>query len=326
MAKRPHTESADWFWPRKEATWLRLRAPDITATAAAALFGVSPYATPFELFHTLAGNLKVEFAENSRMLWGKRLQDAIARGICEDNGWTIVDAHPFLYARSKRFLRMGASPDYIIADAVRPERGLGLLEIKNVDKFVARDDWQDDEAPTHIEFQFQHQAEVCGLEWGAIGGLVGGNETRVYVRERDREAGEAIGKAVEAMFDRVARNDPPAPDYLADFSTIKTLYRHADVGNSVDLRIDPDADLEAKARELATAYKVADSAAKAAKDDKDRATAELLDFLRQRESVFGEGLSIKAPTIHVEAGTVERKASSHRRLYVSFPKATKGKL
>lgn len=323
--KKAHSEVADWFWPRKESTWLKLRAPDITATSAAALFGVSPYATPFELFHTLAGSLKVEFEETSRMLWGKRLQDAIAKGICEDNGWTIVDRHPFLYARSKRFARMGASPDYIIADPARPERGLGLLEIKNVDKFVASDEWEDDEAPAHIEFQFQHQAEVCGLEWGAIGGLVGGNETRVYVRERDREAGEAIGQAVVAMLDRVARNDPPDPDYLADFSTIKALYRHAEVGNSIDLRAEPDPEYEAKVRELATNLKTASSAAKAAKDDKDRATAELLDFLREREAVFGDELKITAPTVHVEAATVERKASSSRRLYVSFPKAKKGK-
>lgn len=326
MAKRiPHSESADWFWPRKESTWLKLRDGDITATAAAALFGVSPYMTPFDLYHRLARNVEVVFEESERMRWGKRLQDAIAEGICQDNGWEIVDAHPFLYARSRLYPGLGASPDFVIRDRNRTSLGLGLLEIKNVDKFIAKDEWEPDEAPVHIEFQIQQQLEVCGLEWGAIGGLVGGNETKVYRRERDHDVGRAIGEASNAMFARVAAKEPPAPDYLADANTIRALYRFAEPGKSRDLGVEPDAEFEKTIRALADAHRLADAAYKNAKEDKEIAAAKLLDTLRDVESVFAEGLSIKAPTVMTEASTVERKASTYRRLYVKFPTPKKAK-
>ena len=149
-----------------------MRDGDITATAAAALFGVCPYMTPFDLFHRLAGTVRVEFEENERMTWGKRLQGAIAKGICADNGWKIVASHAFLYARSKRLPGVACSPDYIIEDPAHPELGYGCLEIKNVDLFVGLDDWSDGEAPPHIEFQLQQQIGVCGFKWGVIGGLI----------------------------------------------------------------------------------------------------------------------------------------------------------
>lgn len=205
--------NALWFRPKTESDWLRLRETDVTATDSAALFGVSPYATPYELFHVKAGNLKVDFKENTRMLWGKRLQRAIADGICADYGWKILSAHPFLYVKSPHYVGMGASPDYIIHC---PARGVGLLEIKNVDKWVGKEEWADEESPVHIEFQIQHQLECSGLSWGAIGGLIGGNETKVFIRERDREVGREIGNRVTDLWRRVRDNDPPGADYLKD--------------------------------------------------------------------------------------------------------------
>lgn len=324
--KGPYSD-AHWYRPRTEASWHKHRKPDVTATSAAALFGVSPYMTPFDLFHRMAGTIEVIIEQSERMLWGKRLQNAIALGICEDNGWTIVDAHPFLYARSPRFKGMGASPDYIVTDAARPELGFGLLEIKNVDKFVGMDEWAADEAPVHIEFQLQHQLEACRLNWGAIGGLVGGNETKVFRRDYDPEVGSEIGKRVEAMHDRVKRNDPPAPDYLADYETIRTLYRIAAVGKAINLDVVEDAEADAKAAHIADlcAKKIAaDAAFKNAEEDKKRAASELLMAIGDNESAFGRGFKISASTVNKAEQVVTFPATSYRMLRVSQPKS-KGK-
>lgn len=326
-ARKGQYSDAIWFRPRTEASWHKHRKPDVTATSAAALFGVSPYMTPFDLYHRMAGTIEVVVEESERMRWGKRLQNAIAEGICADMGWTIVDAHPFLYARSPRFKGMGASPDYIITDDAHPEYGFGLLEIKNVDKFVGMDEWAADEAPVHIEFQLQHQLEACRLNWGAIGGLVGGNETKVFRRDYDGQVGTEIGNRITSMHDRVARNDPPAPDFLADYETIRTLYKIAEVGKAINLDVIENDEAEAKAAHIVKLCEkkiAADAAFKNAEEDKKRAASELLLAIGDNESAFGRGFKISASTVNKAEQVVTFPATSYRMLRVSQPKP-KGK-
>lgn len=318
MAKRfPFTTEADWFRPETEADWQAMRKTDITATDAAALFGVSPYATPYELFHRKAGTFESVFEETERMKWGKRLQFAIAAGICEDKGWKILSADPFLYCRSRRFVGMGASPDYVIHC---PARGVGLLEIKNVDRFIAREHWSDEEAPVHYEFQLQHQLECSALKWGAIGGLIGGNEARIYEREYDAEVGAEIGNRVVDFWRRVRDNDPYTPDYLKDAETIGKVYLNATPGLVLDAADEPES--AGRIAELAAEYKAASAKERAAKDDKTRAGAEILDILKDRERVFGlKGATVSATTIHLPERVQNMPATSYRRLNINLGKS-----
>ena len=334
----PYTAEALWTRPETEADWHALRKTDVTATDSAALFGVSPYCTPFELFHRKAGSLTIEVEETERLLWGKRLQSAIALGICEDNGWRIVGDHPFLYARSGNFVGMGASPDYIV---FCPTRGVGLLEIKNVDSFIGRNDWSEDEAPVHIEFQLQHQLECTGLSWGAIGGLIGGNRVLVIVRDRDREVGNEIGNRVMDLWRRVRDKDPPAPNYLADFEAIKRLYRNADVGKVLDFTgvpivdamdtepielLDERGQVVQRLTTLCAAERDAAKRGKEAKEDRQRAQAEILTIIEDAESVVGiPGFKVKASTQHREERTQVVAASSFRDLRISVVKPPKQK-
>jgi len=311
--------------------WHAYRSDDVTATSAAALFGVSPYETLFELYHRKAGTLTAEFETTERMRWGNRLQDAIAEGICEDNGWRILNRERFLYCRSRRFVNMGCSPDYIV---LCPTRGVGVLEIKNVDRFIARAQWQegdDDEAeaPVHIEMQLQFQLECTELPWGAIGGLIGGNESRVIIRDRDVEAGLEIGRRIDDLYRRIRDREPPPPDYLADYDAIRRLYRSADVGTVLDLNDSEESDPGTAARiaELVERKKVADAAFKAAEEDKKRAAAELLETVGDFETVIlpGAQFKISATTIHCAERTEVKKAYSYRNLRVSKISSPKSK-
>ncbi|RCL02210.1 MAG: hypothetical protein JSC189_000702 [Candidatus Tokpelaia sp. JSC189] len=84
----------------------------------------------------------------------------------------------------------------------------------------------------------------------------------------------AIFDAGASMLDRVKRGDPPAPDYLADYETIRTLYRHADLVRSINLDI-PEDEIETDHLEVLIAAKHrADIAAKMADDNRKRASAE----------------------------------------------------
>lgn len=69
--------------------WLKKRLDDITSTEVSALFGLSPYSTEFELWHRKKSREVVELASNERMVWGSRLESAIAGGIASDQGWEV---------------------------------------------------------------------------------------------------------------------------------------------------------------------------------------------------------------------------------------------
>lgn len=210
--------------------WLNERTKDITSTEVSALYGLSPYKTEFELFHEKRDGVVVKFEPNERMKWGNRLESAIAHGAAEDQGWSISKLNVYMRDVSAR---IGSSFDFQIDSS---SDGPGILEIKNVDWLQYRQKWIDDgagniEAPEHIELQIQHQMEVSGHNWCALVALVGGNEQKIILRNRDRDIGKDIRAKTAAFWERVQANAAPSPDYSADAEfIIKQLRADADAG------------------------------------------------------------------------------------------------
>jgi putative phage-type endonuclease len=273
--------------PENEAAWHALRAKDITSTESSALFGLSPYATAFELWHRKKEGSIVQIADNERMRWGRRLQDAIAYGIAEDQGWVCEPMPEYI---SIEHLRMGSSFDFRM---INQENELGILEIKNVDFMVFRDKWLTNEdgsieAPEHIEIQLQHQLHVGGYDWGAIGVLVAGNTPKVLIRERDRDVGRAIERRVDAFWKSIEDNVPPPPTFPDDAEFVSKLYGYAEPGKVLDARGD------AEIATLCATYASASERAKLADEDKKTAKAQLLAKIGDHEKCLIEGYSISA--------------------------------
>ena len=137
------------------ADWLSYRKPDITSTDTAALFGLSPYKTKFELYHKHASGIALDFKENDRMRKGNALEAGIAELAAEQEGWTNLA--PFKDYMRLPDLRIGSSFDFI---ANRDGKRI-LVEIKLVDPFRYRDMWVDGQAPDHIEIQAAHEMMVA---------------------------------------------------------------------------------------------------------------------------------------------------------------------
>jgi putative phage-type endonuclease len=277
--------------PNSREHWLELRREDVTSTESAALFGLSPYATEFELFHRKLGNVSDEIEQNERMTWGLRLQDAIAHGVAEDMGLTVRRING--YWRHTDEPRMGASFDFEI---VSHADGPGLMEVKNVDGRVYREQWLDDEAPPHIEIQVQHQLEVANREWALIVCLVAGNTPRVIRVARDRQVGDKLRAAIRRFWQRVDANTPPAVDFVQDADTIREIYRN---GSGAPL----DATGNNRLHSLALSY------ASAARDEKDAvarkeaARSEMLTLIGDAGKVTGEGWTLTATETKGSAGT-----------------------
>jgi putative phage-type endonuclease len=212
--------------------WLTERAKDVTSTEIAALYGLSPYATAFELWHQKRDGYVEAIEPNERIKWGTRLQDAIAAGVAEDRGWEPRRFDDYIRDENDR---IGSSFDF---EVVCKERGPGLMEIKNVDRSVFYEKWIDDpggiEGPQHIELQVQHQMEVSGLPWCALVALVGGNDARIAIRERDHAIGRDIRKHVREFWESVEANEPPTPDYEQDAEFLCRLHGRADPKLAID--------------------------------------------------------------------------------------------
>jgi len=296
--------------PENEAAWLAMRQQDLTSTECAALFGCSPYATEYELFHRKTGQLEAEFEVNNRMVWGNRLEAAIAYGIAEDFGLLV---EPFkAYVRIPE-LRMGSSFDFKIVgladgfsgdetyrDLFR-EHGVGIMEVKNVDGLQFKRAWiadgDDMEAPPHIELQVQHQQEVADLEWTLIAPLVGGNTPRPFHRLRNREYGEAIKAKVAAFWASVDAGKAPDPDFTKDGGTIARLLAN-DNGQTVDMSDNN------RLAELVAEHASASADLKAAETRKDAAKAEILTIIGTNAKVLLNGCYISAGTTKDSAGTL----------------------
>jgi len=297
----PHTTREDW---------LNARRFDVTSTEIAALFGCSPYLSAFELWHQKAGNITDEFEETERMRWGRRLQDVIAAGACEDNGWRGAPLTDYMRLPDHR---IGSSFDWLIetGDDTR------LLEIKNVDVRAMRDGWlvvyeTDDaagyvEAPPHIELQMQHEMLVSGYPTLTLAALVGGNAVRLLHREADAAVHAAIIESVADFWRSIADGEPPKPDYYRDAPVIKRL--HPSITGDALALVDGD-----KITDLMRLHRIASQAAKASDEDAKALASEIADLLGNRPGASGPAGTITRFPVAGGHVSYERKARIDMRI------------
>lgn len=277
--------------PSNEQAWLELRTKDITSTEVSALFGISPYMTYFELWHRKRCQQFLIIDPNERMKWGTRLQDAIAGGVAEENGWNVRRMTE--YIRNSE-LRIGASFDFqIIGMLDSPFPIPELLEIKNVDGLVFKNEWyQDDdgalEAPLHIELQVQHQLLVSRLKRTHLAALIAGNRLEMFERIPDQKVHDAIIKRCAAFWHSVDNNIEPDVNFDTDAEFLKTLYSFAQPGTILDLSNNQTVN------DLALRYKGLTKIATDAQKEKDSLKAQMLTMIGPAEKVLLPNFKITA--------------------------------
>ena len=272
-----------------EQTWLTARQRDVTSTESAALFGMSPYVTHFELWHRKHSGTAPEFKTNERMRWGNRLEAAIAHGIAEEQGWEIRPMKEYMRDPDAR---LGSSFDFVITNLGEPVH----LEIKNVDYLAFRDGWIEHEdgsieAPEHIEMQVQHQMAVSGFKRAFIGAFIGGNRGVVIERERDEDVIRAIRAKVAEFWRTVDAGQEPDPVMPEDAEAVIRMHQYAEPGKILD------ASGDAEIARLVEVYRQASAAEKNATEDKEAAKARLLAAIGDAEKVLLPGYTVSASMI-----------------------------
>jgi putative phage-type endonuclease len=325
--------------PKSTEEWLQLRQAFVSSTESSALFGLNPYMTPYELAVIKKSAEPSEvYKDNERQRWGKMLQRVIAQSIADDYG---VKVRALTAYATDDHIKIGASFDYEVVglkdgweqqeegqDNLRRlynQHGTGVLEIKNVDGLVYKNDWLEEgpkiEAPPHIELQVQHQLAVIGRLWSAIGVLIGGNRRLVIARMLDEDVANAIRAKVERFWKGLAQGKMPPLTMPQDARVIRDLYGYADTNSILDYQGEKAADGDG-IHEMALKHKESTHWLSEAKKAHETTGALLMMSLGTASKALFDDMTINA-TMVKSTIVPEHERAGYRSLRI-YPKKVKG--
>lgn len=198
-----------------EQDWLdcRMHGPkgDIPYTVGgsdvAAIFGLSPWMTPLELWKIKKGQLKPSKSANAgQMEMGHLLEPVAAHWFGKKTGYTVTDDtnlyqhadHPYALANfDRRFVKPTGEP--------------GILECKSCTYHKALD-WADDAIPMHYELQLRFYMAVADVELGAFSAIWGNNpDFDIAIPEitRDKAKEDMIFERLDEWIWSLEHDKPP---------------------------------------------------------------------------------------------------------------------
>lgn len=271
-----------------------LRKMGVGSSDIGAVAGLSPYASPLDVWLQKRGLATVE--ENEAMRWGTAMEPVIAQAYEREHlaeGEVVCTSGTVRHAEEPWIL---ATPDRIVTDArFRPVR---LVEIKTVSHRSAHH-WGEahDEVPPWYRAQIEWQMLVTGVTTCDLAALIGGAELRVYRITQDRDLAAMLVEIGRRFWGHVeAGTEPPVDGSPAWRSYLESRFPR------VRGAIRP-ATPEAEA--IAARWRDARARKDAAEADEERAANELRAQIGDAEGIEGDGwrATWKAP----KAGTPKWK-------------------
>ena len=189
----------------------------------AAIFGLSPWITPLELWKIKKGQLKPSASRNAgQMEMGHLLEPVAAHWFGRKTGYTVTDDtnlyqhadHPYALANfDRRFVKPSGEP--------------GILECKSCTYHKAAD-WADDAIPLHYELQLRFYMAVADVELGAFSAIWGNNPdfdiaTPEIVRDKAKE--NMIFERLDEWIWSLEHDKPPAMTDVAPQLALESLAR-----------------------------------------------------------------------------------------------------
>lgn len=251
---------------RDEAHWHELRQSHIGGSEVAALFGLSPHTSKWQLWMEKSGKLPPEnLDDNKSVQAGKFLEAGIAGWAASKWGMSITKVND--YHKCDSVVGMGASLDYINDEGDPVEikwsaRGHGWEY--SGDDIIA--------APENYVIQVQHQIACVNAKGAWLVALVNNEPRRMWV-PRNETIIEAISSACVEFWFSIMEATPPEPDFSMDSDAIVRLIDGAPI---TDIALGPEYE------GLFDAYLKASADEKAASAAKDAAKGELLLLLEEK--------------------------------------------
>lgn len=251
--------------------WLALRQSGIGGSDIAAILGVSPYATAYDVYQSKTQPLNAD--EMSEFAyWGTVLEDTVAREFAKRSGLKVQNVnfmmrhpvHTFAVANIDR-----AIVNRDIAGNVRYKDGKlttdQIVEIKTASEYVGKN-WGDedsDEVPDQYQCQAQWYMGVTGTQVCHMAVLIGGNKYRQYKIERNQDLIDVLFETASDFWHNnvLAGVEPDA----TTLQNAKDKYPRHDPDTTLDVELDSEAakafehyeSLKAQEKELKTAITAA---------------------------------------------------------------------
>jgi putative phage-type endonuclease len=162
--------------------FLRGRRTGIGGSDCGPIVGLPGFRTRVGIYLSKVATDSPDDEPTERTYWGHALEPVIANRFAEEHGIDIVRSPPL--ARHPEHEWMVGNLDAII-----PGEKPGVLEVKNVDKHMARlwGDENSDDVPLIYVAQCAWYMAVKGYSYARLAALFGGNDYREYHIERDFE-------------------------------------------------------------------------------------------------------------------------------------------
>lgn len=206
------------FAPSGTKRFRVLREKGIGGSEIAAVMGLSPYESPFSIWHRKArpGSGFGEVQQSEAMYWGTVDEPNIAARFAELHPEYVIVEAPLYTAKDRPW--QIASPDRILVDVETGARSVLEIKTSQFDTY-----WREG-PPLHYRCQVLWYLDVLGLDEAIIACRFGGVELREYTIARDDADMKAMRAAGEAFMQSLAAGEQPSLDgHTATYATVKKL-------------------------------------------------------------------------------------------------------
>lgn len=188
-----------------KSNWLKWRSKGLGGSDAACICGINKYKSPVELWMEKTGQIKPK-ESGEAAYWGTILEPIVRKEFSLRSNLKVKIIKSMLQHSKYDF--MLANLDGVVID---PECGECIFEAKTASIFKS-DQWDDDNIPQEYMLQIQHYMAVTGYNKTYIAVLIGGNQFKYKVVERDDELINMLIKLEEDFWEHVVTNTPPPMD------------------------------------------------------------------------------------------------------------------
>lgn len=235
----------------ERTAWLNERRKGIGGSDVAAIVGISPWATPLDIYEQKLG-IAPPAHETEAMYWGTALEPAIRQAYSDKTGYLVKKPENAFVHPKYSFMR--ANLDGIVLNDNR------ITEFKTASTSKGWGEPGSDEIPDYYLTQVQHYMAVVDRPVCDVAVLVAGRDFSIYTVEADKELQEQLIEIEAEFWNKVENQIPPEPTNYKEFQKI----RKQSFPESGCIEADPDVIevvqqyLEADAEEKAVSERLSD--------------------------------------------------------------------
>lgn len=185
--------------------WLKWRSKGLGGSDASVICGLNKYKSPVELWMEKTGQIESKEAGEAAY-WGTILEPIIRQEFSQRTNFKVKLKRSILKHPYYNF--MLANLDGIVID---PAYGECVFEAKTATVFK-HEQWEENNIPEEYMLQVQHYMAVTGFKRAYVAVLIGGNQFKYKIIERDDELIKILIRLEEEFWNHVVSNTPPPMD------------------------------------------------------------------------------------------------------------------